>query len=289
MIITTLRQLLKPVLAVTEASVKIAAGDLTQTVPVLTRDEMGVLASNFNQMTGRLRSTLEDLEAEQEKSERLLLNVLPKAIAERLKRGEENIADSYAEVSVLFADIVGFTILSTKVTPKQLIELLNRIFSAFDALSEKYGLEKIKTIGDAYMVVGGLPNPRDDHAVAIAEIALDMQEHVEQFNKETSQGLSIRIGINSGPVVAGVVGTKKFLYDIWGDAVNTAARMESQGIEGRIQVTDATYQHLRDKYQLEERGVVDIKGKGEMNVYMLKGRKDLGTTSIRAGKNAYLQ
>ena len=198
---------------------------------------------------------------------------MPKAIAERLKRGEENIADSYAEVSVLFADIVGFTILSTKVTPNQLIQLLNRIFSAFDALSEKYGLEKIKTIGDAYMVVGGLPTPRDDHAVAIAEIALDMQEYVEQFNKETSQGLSIRIGINSGPVVAGVVGTKKFLYDIWGDAVNTAARMESQGIEGRIQVTEATYHHLRDKYQLEERGVADIKGKGEMCVYMLKGRK----------------
>lgn len=283
------RQLLKPVLAVTEASVKIAAGDLNQAVPVLTWDEMGVLAGNFNHTTGRLRTTLEDLEAEQQKSEALLLDVLPGPIAERLKRGEENIADSYAEVSVLFAGIVRFTILSTKVTPNQLIELLNRIFSAFDALSEKYRLEKIKTIGDAYMVVGGLPTPRDDHAVAIAEIALDMQEYVEQFNKETSQGLSIRIGINSGPVVAGVVGTKKFLYDIWGDAVNTAARMESQGIEGRIQVTDATYQHLRDKYQLEERGVVDIKGKGEMNVYMLKGRKDLGTTSIRAGKNAYLQ
>jgi class 3 adenylate cyclase len=236
---------------------------------------MGVLASNFNQMTSRLRTTLEDLEAEQEKSERLLLNVLPKAIAERLKRGEENIADSYTEVSVLFADIVGFTILSTKVTPKQLIELLNRIFSAFDALSEKYGLEKIKTIGDAYMVVGGLPTPRDDHAVAIADIALAMQEYVEQFNRETSQGLSIRIGINSGPVVAGIVGTKKFLYDIWGDAVNTAARMESQGIEGRIQVTEATYHHLREKYQFEERGVVDIKGKGEMCVYILKGRKTI--------------
>jgi class 3 adenylate cyclase len=266
-------QVLKPVLAMTDATVKIADGDLTQTVPVITRDEMGVLAGNFNLMTSRLRTTLEDLEAEQEKSERLLLNVLPKAIAERLKRGEENIADSYTEVSVLFADIVGFTILSTKVTPYQLIVLLNRIFSAFDSLSEKYDLEKIKTIGDAYMVVGGLPTPRDDHAEAIAEIALDMQEYVEQYNKETNQGLSIRIGINSGPVVAGVVGTKKFLYDIWGDAVNTAARMESQGIEGRIQVTEATYYHLRDKYQLEERGVVDIKGKGEMCVYMLKGRK----------------
>ncbi len=265
-------QVLKPVLAMTDATVKIADGDLTQTLPVITRDEMGVLAGNFNHMTGRLRTTLEDLETEQQKSEALLLNVLPKPIAERLKRGEENIADSYTEVSVLFADIVGFTILSTKVTPNQLIELLNRIFSAFDSLSEKYDLEKIKTIGDAYMVVGGLPTPRDDHAEAIAEIALDMQEYIEQFNKETNQGLSIRIGINSGPVVAGVVGTKKFLYDIWGDAVNTAARMESQGVEGRIQVTEATFHHLREKYQFENRGVVDIKGKGEMYVYMLNGR-----------------
>lgn len=223
--------------------------------------------------TRKLYNANLDLEAEQEKSERLLLNVLPKPIAERLKLGEEHIADSHSEVSILFADMVGFTSLSARVTPTELLELLNQIFSAFDQLSEKYGLEKIKTIGDAYMVVGGLPSPRPDHAEAIADLALEMQEYVNRFNQETDQGLAIRIGINSGPVVAGVVGTKKFLYDIWGDAVNTAARMESQGIEGCIQVTEETHRLLDKNYDLEPRGVVDIKGKGEMYVYILKGRQ----------------
>lgn len=267
------RRIVNPIQAITEATIKIAGGDLTQQAPVLTEDEIGTLAKNFNMMTTQLRSTLVDLETEQEKSEKLLLNILPGPIADRLKQGEQNIADSYAEVSVLFADIVGFTKLSARVTPDQLIKLLNQIFSGFDELSEVHKLEKIKTIGDAYMIVGGLPTPRSDHAEAIAEMALDMQKFITRFNEETNNELNIRIGINSGPVVAGVVGTKKFLYDIGGDAVNTAARMESHGVEGRIHVTSETYLLLRDKYEFEDRGIIDVKGKGDMHTYILKGKR----------------
>jgi len=267
------RRIVNPIQAITEATKKIAGGDLTQRAPVLTEDEIGTLAKNFNIMTSQLRSTLIDLETEQEKSERLLLNILPGPIADRLKQGEENIADSYAEVSVLFADLVGFTKLSARVTPNQLIELLNQIFSGFDELSDRHKLEKIKTIGDAYMIVGGLPTPRPDHAEAIAEMALDMQRFITRFNEETDNELDIRIGINSGPVVAGVVGTKKFLYDIWGDAVNTAARMESHGVEGRIHVTSETYLLLRDKFEFEDRGIIEVKGKGDMHTYLLKGER----------------
>ncbi|MEE8157806.1 MAG: adenylate/guanylate cyclase domain-containing protein [Dehalococcoidia bacterium] len=267
------RQIARPILAITDTAVKISAGDLTQMAPVLTEDETGVLARSFNHMTSRLRTTLQDLEVEQETSERLLLNVLPATIAKRLKQGEEPIVDSFSGVSVLFADIVGFTSFSTRLSPRELIEMLNQIFSAFDELSERHRLEKIKTIGDAYMVVGGLPTPMADHAESIAEMALDMQMYIIRFNAETERELSIRIGINSGPVVAGVVGTKKFLYDIWGDVVNTAARMESHGVGGRIQVTEETYQRLRHNYSFEDRGIVDVKGKGNMHVYFLTGRK----------------
>ncbi len=213
------------------------------------------------------------LRTEREKSERLLLNILPKPIAERLKDGDSNIANGFAEVTILFADIVGFTQLSEQISPRQLVCLLNEIFSAFDQLSDRNGLEKIKTIGDAYMVVGGIPMPRTDHAQAIAQMALDMQQVVARFNTEHSVKLNIRIGINTGPVVAGVIGTKKFIYDLWGDAVNTASRMESHGLAGRIQVTQSTYECLRDEYQFEERGLIPIKGKGEMTTYLLIGKK----------------
>ncbi len=218
----------------------------------------------------------EALRAETEKSERLLLNILPSAIANRLKQDQGYIADSFPEVTVLFADIVGFTELSTRLSPTELVAILNEIFSEFDRLAEKHGLEKIKTIGDAYMVVGGLPTPSPNHAEAIAEMALDMQTEIAQFNTSTSQSFSIRIGINSGPVVAGVIGIKKFIYDLWGDTVNTASRMESHGIPGRIQVTASTYNLLREKFLFEERGAISIKGKGEMITYLLTGRKKLG-------------
>jgi class 3 adenylate cyclase len=213
------------------------------------------------------------LRLEQEKSDRLLLNILPQAIAERLKQDQSVIADTFAEVTVLFADIVGFTQISSQISPSELVSLLNEIFSTFDRLAEKHGLEKIKTIGDAYMVVGGLPMPRSDHAEAIAEMALDMQQAIAEFSNTHKQDFRIRIGIHSGPVVAGVIGIKKFIYDLWGDTVNTASRMESHGLPGRIQVTSATYERLQDKYLLQSRGTVEVKGKGEMNTYFLTGIK----------------
>ena len=215
----------------------------------------------------------EALRYQQEQTENLLLNILPKPIAEQLKLEPSTIADSFEEVSVLFADLVGFTEFSNQRSAKELVEFLNVIFSEFDQLVEKHDLEKIKTIGDAYMVVAGLPMPRPDHAEAIAQIALDMQQALTKINVKTGETFSMRIGINSGAVVAGVIGLKKFSYDLWGDTVNTASRMESLGIPGEIQVTVETYQRLRDNYLFEERGAIRVKGKGEMITYLLKGRK----------------
>jgi PAS domain S-box-containing protein len=216
------------------------------------------------------------LRLEQEKSDRLLLNILPQPIADRLKQDQSIIADTFADVTVLFADIVGFTQLSSQVSPTELVSLLNDIFSTFDRLAEKHGLEKIKTIGDAYMVVGGLPIPRSDHVEAIAQMAIDMQQAVAEFSNTHSQAFSIRIGINTGPVVAGVIGIKKFIYDLWGDTVNTASRMESHGLPGCIQVTATTHHRLQDKYLFDNRGIIEVKGKGEMNTYFIKGIKLVG-------------
>lgn len=211
------------------------------------------------------------LKESQERSERLLLNVLPLQIAERLKQDTSAIAEQFDEVTILFADIVGFTPLSTRMKPTELVNLLNEIFSAFDELTEQHGLEKIKTIGDAYMVVGGLPVARPDHAVAVAQMALDMQAAIAQFQAIYSDQLQIRIGINTGSVVAGVIGVKKFIYDLWGDAVNVASRMESSGCPGKIQVTEATYTRLQEHYQFVQRGQVVVKGRGEMTTYWLVG------------------
>ena len=243
-------------------------------------DELGEVMVAFNQMFHRVYKEIaqrkqaeEILRTEQEKSERLLLNILPEMIADRLKQGQINIADGFAEVTVLFADIVGFTEISSRTSPEELVELLNKIFSAFDRLSEKYGLEKIKTIGDNYMVAGGLPLPCTNHAESIAEMALEMQQEIMKFRDECGEPITIRIGINTGPVVAGVIGTKKFIYDLWGDAVNTASRMESQGLPGKIQVSRSTYELLCDRYVLEKRGKINVKGKGAMTTYLLVGRK----------------
>jgi len=212
------------------------------------------------------------LEAERERSERLLLNILPPPIAERLKQDPQTIADSFAEVTVLFADIVGFTELSSRISPTELVRLLNEIFSRFDHLVERHSLEKIKTIGDAYMVVGGLPESHVDHAQAIVEMGLDMQQALVEFNLKKDRDFQIRIGISTGLVVAGVIGWKKFAYDLWGDTVNTASRMESHGIPGCIQVSESTYERLKGLYVFEERGEIEIKGKGKMKAYLLKGK-----------------
>ena len=216
----------------------------------------------------------EALRYQQECTEELLLNILPSPIAQRLKRAESTIADSFTEVTVLFADLVNFTEFSAQIPPTKLVKLLNKIFSKFDLLAEKHGLEKIKTIGDAYMVVGGLPTPRSDHADAIADMALEMQREINHFKGLDGEAFCLRIGINTGPVVAGVIGTKKFTYDLWGDTVNVASRMESHGAPGRIQVTTATYEYLKEKYLFEQRGATPVKGKGEMITYWLIGRKD---------------
>ncbi|NES83266.1 MAG: PAS domain S-box protein [Moorea sp. SIO2B7] len=215
----------------------------------------------------------EALHAEREKSEALLLNILPKAIADQLKEDQSAIAEHFDDVTILFADIVGFTPLSAKMPPTALVNFLNQIFSSFDQLAENHGLEKIKTIGDAYMVAGGLPIPNPNHAEAIAQMALDMQEAIALLPAAYGERLQIRIGINTGSVVAGVIGIKKFIYDLWGDTVNVASRMESSGIPGFIQVTEVTYEHLKDKYILEERGAIAVKGKGDMITYWLRGRK----------------
>lgn len=209
---------------------------------------------------------------ENDKSEKLLLNILPSSIADRLKQKEEIIADGFGEVTILFADIVNFTKFSARISPQKLVGMLNIIFSAFDRLTLLHGLEKIKTIGDAYMVAGGLPLPQEDHAEAIAEMALDMLEEMSRVNSEIGEELSIRIGINTGPVVAGVIGIQKFIYDIWGDTVNTASRMESHGVVNSIQLTENTYKYLKDKYLCEERETIEVKGKGKVKVYLLKGK-----------------
>lgn len=215
----------------------------------------------------------EALRYQQECSEQLLLNILPSPIAARLKLAESTIADSFASVTVLFADLVNFTEFSSQIPATQLVELLNKIFSKFDQLAQKHGLEKIKTIGDAYMVVGGLPESRPDHAEAIAEMALEMQREITRFVNIDGEPFRLRIGINTGPVVAGVIGTQKFAYDLWGDTVNVASRMESQGSAGRIQVTATTYELLKDKYVFEQRGTTHVKGKGEMMTYWLIDKK----------------
>ncbi len=221
----------------------------------------------------REQAYLAQLRIEREKSERLLLNVLPAAIAERLKEDQGAIAESFAEATILFSDVVGFTEMSARVEPEALVHLLNELFSAFDALAARHGLEKIKTIGDCYMVASGLPERRADHAEAMAEMALDMHDALAAFNRARGTSLSVRTGVNTGPVVAGIIGTSKFIYDLWGDAVNTASRMESHSLPGRIQATAATYERLRGKYDFEERGPVHVKGKGEMHTYFLVGRK----------------
>ena len=216
--------------------------------------------------------------SEQEVSERLLLNVLPHSVAERLKKADGIIADSFPDVTVLFADIVGFTEMSQNMSPEDVVAMLNTVFTLFDAIVDTRGIEKIKTIGDAYMAVAGLPDEVADHAVRGAHVALDMLEAVERLNQEHGYALRLRIGIHSGPVMAGVIGTRKFIYDLWGDAVNTASRMESQGVAARAQVSEATRQLLGDAFLLEERGGVDIKGKGLMPTWLLAGRTGTAAT-----------
>jgi len=222
-----------------------------------------------------LQYFVREREREHERSERLLLNVLPEPVAMRLKRDEGVIADRFEHAAVLFADIVDFTPISAEIPPHEVVELLDAVFSDFDDLAERYGLEKIKRIGDAYMVASGVPTPRPDHVRAVADMALAMRD-VASSHRE---GLGLRIGIDAGPGVAGVIGRHKFIYDLWGDTVNTASRMESHGVPGEIQVTERVVAALADGYVLEPRGTVEIKGKGAMPTWFLRGRAVDGSAS----------
>jgi len=215
------------------------------------------------------------LVAEQARSERLVLNVLPREIAERLKQEDGVIADGLDDVTVLFADIVGFTPLAERMAPSAVVGLLNEVFSAFDELVDRFELEKIKTIGDGYMVAGGVPAPRPDHVEAVAALALEMRAAPAKLASAREAGLAVRIGIDSGPVVAGVIGRRRFSYDLWGDTVNTASRMELHGLAGEIQVTRRVYERLRDGFELEPRGAVEVKGKGSVDTYLLLAARDV--------------
>lgn len=238
-------------------------------------DELGEVAQAFREMYQRVWQEISDrrqaeiaLKQEQEKSERLLRNILPPMIADQLKDNSQAIASRFEAVTILFADIVDFTGLAAEVSPRYLVNLLNDIFSAFDCVGDRLNLEKIKTIGDAYMVVGGAPQPRPDHAEAILVMAIEMQRIIQHFHRRDGSPFRLRIGIHTGPVIAGVIGIKKFSYDLWGDTVNIASRMESHGVMDRIQVSATTYAHLQDKYDFEDRGCIHIKGRGEMHTYL---------------------
>ena len=247
--------------------------------PMFQDDELIGCVLTFVDITERKRIEAElarqhqELEIEKAKSEALLLNILPESIADELKAGTAVIADGVSEVTVLFADIVNFTPLTASVSPEKLVGLLDRVFSAFDDVADRLGLEKIKTIGDSYMAVAGVPAHRADHAEAAAEMALTILDDFEDDCGEDFPGLELRIGMDSGPIVAGVIGKRKFTYDIWGDTVNVASRMESAGLPNHIQVTERLRDRLADRYQLEPRGMIPVKGKGEMQTYFLRGRR----------------
>jgi guanylate cyclase len=249
----------------------------TSTMLVLNVIGAGSVAFTLLASFAHQRDTaLTALRVEQEKSERLLTNILPSSIAERLKAAGETIADHFGSASILFADVVGFTALAQRLAPDEVVGILDELFSHFDMLVERHGLEKIKTIGDAYMAAAGVPDPSRDHARRTALLALDMREAVATSAVAVRFGLELRIGINSGPVVAGVIGSKRFLYDLWGDAVNTASRMQSQSTPGEIQITRATYELLKDEFVCRPRGTILVKGKGEMETWYLVGsREDL--------------
>jgi len=244
--------------------------------PVVLRARIGACLEK-KRLRDRERAYIKKLRIEQERSDQLLLNILPRPIANRLKEGQRQIADYFPDVTVLFCDLVGFTQISERLPPAELVAMLNKIFSMFDLLVEKHGLEKIKTIGDEYMIAGGLPMPRKDHAEAVAEMALDMLAVMDRFNAKHNTNVRIRVGLNCGPVTAGVIGTKKFAYDLWGDTVNLASRMESHGIANAIQVTEETYRRLRHRFAFQRRGIIHVKGKGALCTYFLVGRRPGGS------------
>jgi class 3 adenylate cyclase len=263
------RSIRTPLADLDQAAARISGGDLEQQVPVRSRDELGRLSQTFNSMVHSIREQTEEIQRKNEENERLLFNILPGPIAGRLKQGEEPIADYFPEVTVLFSDIVGFTPLSSELPPTELVEFLDEIFSAFDDAARRLGIEKIKTIGDAYMAVAGLTHELEDHVFSMVEMGLEMLGALDRVNQGRGTDFQMRIGINCGPVVAGVIGKSKFIYDLWGDAVNVASRMESNGIAGRIQVTEEVRSRIGDRFAVEERGEISVKGKGTVRAYLI--------------------
>jgi class 3 adenylate cyclase len=262
----------------------------TETADIVKGFELGAVdyvpkPFNAHELLARVHThlTMDRLHRE---NERLLLSILPASIATRLKSGEAGLADHFPEVSVLFADIVEFTVLSRGMSPGPLVSLLDDLFTQFDELAREHRVEKIKTIGDCYMAVSGVPEKRADHASALADMALDMVEALKEFNRSRGTSLQMRIGLNAGPVVAGVIGRSKFIYDLWGDTVNTASRMESTGLPGRIQVTEQMQRALASGFELESRGEVEVKGKGRMAVWLLLRRKPRQTDATEAIQNS---
>jgi len=264
------RALLGPLRELTAGVTRFAAGDYEARVPVRTRDEIGRLCSAFNGMVEDLREKSVVIENKNRENEELLLNVLPAPIANRLRGGEAGIADGFAEVTVAFADLVGFTALSSEMPPAEVVNLLNGLFTRFDLAAHDLGIEKIKTVGDAYMAVCGLPVPVPDHAERMVRMAIRMVHITREHAMEHKVAMQLRVGVNSGPVVAGVIGKSKYIYDLWGDTVNLASRMESGGVPDTIQVTRPVYEKLKDKFAFEPRGGIEVKGKGVVEAWLLR-------------------
>ncbi len=244
----------------------------TETADIVRGFELGAVdyvgkPFNAHELLARVATHLEIDQLHRENA-RLLLNVLPAKIADQLKRQDGIIAERFDDVSVLFTDIVGFTPLAAKLAPTEIVEMLNRLFSAFDELCDRFNVEKIKTIGDAYMAAGGLPEPRAGHLADVARTALAMQDLLAR-RRDEFHGLSLRAGIHAGSVVAGVIGLRKFTYDVWGDTVNVASRLESHGVPGRVHVSETVYRQLDGAFRFEPRGVIELKGKGTMRTYLL--------------------
>jgi class 3 adenylate cyclase len=262
--------MVRPLRELVDGARALASGQLEARVEVRSRDELGLLSAQFNSMASSLARQTEELKARNRENESLLLNILPGPIALRLKSGEQRIADAFPEVTVLFADIVGFTVISGESGAEEVVQFLNLLFTRFDELARKHGVEKIKTIGDCYMAVCGLPVPEPEHARRMAAMALDMVEATRRFSEEYGKPFAIRVGLNTGPVVAGVIGATKFIYDLWGDTVNVASRMESHGIAGEVQVTRTVYEALGNDYGFEPRGEIEVKGKGRLEAWLLR-------------------
>jgi class 3 adenylate cyclase len=264
------RSLLGPLRELTAGVTRFAAGDYGAKVPVRTRDEIGALCTAFNGMVEELRDKNIVIENKNRENEELLLNVLPAPIANRLRGGEQGIADGFAEVTVAFADLVGFTAMSSDMPPANVVSLLNGLFTRFDDAAHELGIEKIKTVGDAYMAVCGMPVQVPDHAERMVRMAIRMVHITREHAMEHHVEMKLRVGINSGPVVAGVIGKSKYIYDLWGDTVNLASRMESGGMPDTIQVTRSVYEKLKDEFVFESRGTIEVKGKGGVEAWLLK-------------------